>query len=350
MRHDHHPQLQLPGQLGKQVVQALAVVVVQVPGRLVREQHRRIVRQRASNCRALLLSTGERSGPMLHPAPKANALEQRHRPLLRLFVLYPTNPQWHHHVLERGELAQEMVELEHESDRAVSQRGDRIVGQVADRLAVDQHLAGRRSVQRPQQVQKRALARSARTDDRDHLAPRDLQVDRIEHLDRPAVTADVRLREGSCFQHRHSRIASTGSRRDACSAGYTVAAAAIRRLATTVTVMSSGCRATGRWSMKYTSGFSGISLYVSSAIAVASPSSSPRAVPTTPIMIPCARKIHRIADAVIPIARRMPISRVLSATTIVNVPTMLNAATRMTSIRMSVMPSFSSRSAWNSEL
>ena len=46
----------------------------------------------------------------------------------------------------------------------------------------------------------------------------------------------------------------------------------------------------------------------------------------------------------------MPISRVLSATTIVSVPTMLNAATRMMSSRMNVMPSFSSLSAWKSEL
>ena len=54
--------------------------------------------------------------------------------------------------------------------------------------------------------------------------------------------------------------------------------------------------------MKYTSGLSGISLYVSSATAAARPSASPIAVPTTPIMIPCARKIRRIDAAGIPIA------------------------------------------------
>src|SRR5262249_55594847 len=150
--------------------------------------------------------------------------------------------------------------LEHESNRAVPQCGDRIVGQVAQRTAIDQHLAGRRPIERPKQMQKRALARPARADDRDHLAPCDSQVDRVENGDRPAISPDVGLRERPRLQHRHSRIASTGSRREACSAGYTVAAAAIRRLATTVTAMSSGCRATGRWSMKYTSGFSGINL------------------------------------------------------------------------------------------
>ena len=72
---------------------------------------------------------------------------------------------------------------------------------------------------RPQQVEERALARPARSDDRHHLAPGHPQVDRVEHGDDPAVAADVRLPEGSRFEDRHSRIASTGRRRDACSAG-----------------------------------------------------------------------------------------------------------------------------------
>ena len=102
--------------------------------------------------------------------------------------------------------------------------------------------------------------------------------------------------------------------------------------------------------MKYTSGSSGSACSRRARSAATRPSASPNAVPTTPIMIPCARKIRRIDDAGIPIARRMPISFVLSATTIVSVLTMLNAATRITSIRISVIPSFSSLSAWNSEL
>ena len=102
--------------------------------------------------------------------------------------------------------------------------------------------------------------------------------------------------------------------------------------------------------MKYTCGSSGISLKWSSAIDAPTPSTSPSTVPTSPIRNPCARKMRRIEAAGIPIARRMPISFVLSVTTIVSVPTMLNAATTMIRVRMKVIPSFSSLSAWKSEL
>src|SRR4051812_47201594 len=107
---------------------------------------------------------------MLHAAAEADTLEKRPGALLRLPFLHPTNTEGHHHVLERGELAQEMMKLEHETDRAVPQGGDRVVLQLVDRSRVDQDLAAGRPVERPQKVEEGALPRSAGTDDRDHLA------------------------------------------------------------------------------------------------------------------------------------------------------------------------------------
>jgi hypothetical protein len=62
------------------------------------------------------------------------------------------------------------------------------------------------------------------------------------------------------------------------------------------------------------------------------------------------KKTRRTDRAGSPIALRIPISRVLSVTTIVSVLTMLNAATTTISSRMTLIPSFSSLSAWKSEL
>ena len=101
--------------------------------------------------------------------------------------------------------------------------------------------------------------------------------------------------------------------------------------------------------MKYTDGSSGIRRRRSTASAATRPSTNPLNVPTRPITMPCAKKIRFTDRADIPMVLRMPISLVLSVTTIVNVLTMLNAATRTISSRITVMPSFSSFSAWKSD-
>ena len=75
-----------------------------------------------------------------------------------------------------------MVELKHKSDRSVPERRQLIVAPTVDRLAADHELAARRLVERAEQVQQRALARSARADDRDHLTARDAEIDAVENV------------------------------------------------------------------------------------------------------------------------------------------------------------------------
>ena len=125
----------------------------------------------------------------------------------------------------------------------------------------------------------------------------------------------------------------------------------MRRLATTVTATSSGCRRDRQVVDEVDLG-----IQLDQLVRVRA-RSTPRA--RAAARAPCRPRRSRApargrsADRptpVIPIARRMPISRVLSATTIVSVLTMLNAATSTISNRMTPMPSFSSLSAWNSEL
>src|SRR5262249_57401267 len=112
---------------------------------------------------------------------------------------------------------------------------------------VDEDFATRGLVERAEQVEQRALARSAGADHSEHLAAGDLQVDPVEDGDRAAVAAAILLPQFYSLEHHHScRIASTGYRRAACSAGEAVASAATARLATTMSVTSSGWGARGR--------------------------------------------------------------------------------------------------------
>src|SRR5258708_2466054 len=174
-----------------------------------------------------------------------------------------------------------MMELEHEANRLVPMRRERVVGNPLlgsdlpaatsvrrarwhrvelspcghQRLTAYRHNSARRIVEAAEQMQQGALSRSARSDDGDDLTSLDRQVQAVEYLDRSAISAAVGLGQFDRLEDAHSwRMASTGYRLAAWRAGYSVATAAIAMLASTIDTTSKGCVATGRWSMKYTSG------------------------------------------------------------------------------------------------
>ena len=85
------------------------------------------------------------------------------------------------HVFQRGKLGQEVVELEDHAEAAVSQVVAGAGRQIVDPLAgiVDFALIG--SVERAEQVQKRALSRAALSDNRQQFAPPHLEVHAAQH-------------------------------------------------------------------------------------------------------------------------------------------------------------------------
>src|ERR1051325_982540 len=163
-------------------------------------------------------------------------------------LIVPTrNAQGHHDVLERAELSEQVVKLEHESNSTIPKRRQLLIRLLFDALARDGHTAAGGLIEGAEQVQQGALARPAGSDNRDHFSPYDLEVDAVEHRNQPAVATHVRLCQVYRLQHRHScRIASTGNNLAACLAGYRVASAAMRRLASTIDATSVACVATGR--------------------------------------------------------------------------------------------------------
>src|SRR5258708_1017398 len=121
--------------------------------------------------------------------------------------------------------------------------------------------AARRWVEAAEQMREGAVAGAAGWGDGDDLASLDRQVQAVEYLDRGAISAAVGLGQFDRLEDAHSwRMASTGYRLAAWRAGYSVATAAIAMLASTNDTTSKGCVATGRWSMKYTSGADFMSL------------------------------------------------------------------------------------------
>ena len=73
VRHDHHAQLELVRELGEQLVQPLAVVMVEISRRLVGEEHGRIGGQGTRDSGALLLPARQRARAMMHaPAQPEN--------------------------------------------------------------------------------------------------------------------------------------------------------------------------------------------------------------------------------------------------------------------------------------
>ena len=125
VRHDHQRGLELPRQRGEQVVQPLAVGVVEVAGRLVGQHHDRVDRQRARHRDPLLLAARQLPPADGHaPPPSPTARQQLLAPATAAAASVPPgDEQRHHHVLQRGELPQQVMELEHEPDLPVAQLG-----------------------------------------------------------------------------------------------------------------------------------------------------------------------------------------------------------------------------------
>src|SRR3989441_13305606 len=141
-----------------------------------------------------------------------------------------------------------MVELKDKPQLAVPQLRELVGIQVGVARAIEPDVPGRRAVERAQQVQQRALARSRSAHDRYELSAVHFQLHAAQHLERLPVAAREHLPDRPALQQRaHSyRIAVTGSRRDAGTAGYRGASIAARRLAAITESAPSARIRTGR--------------------------------------------------------------------------------------------------------
>src|SRR5688500_1360152 len=110
-----------------------------------------------------------------------------------------------------------MMELKHEADGSVSERGHVLPVEPVDGLTPNDDISSRRLVQSAEYVQQRALAGAAGSNHLNHFATCEAQVNALQDIDCSSVAANVGLMQVVSFEDgRHScLIASIGYSRDA---------------------------------------------------------------------------------------------------------------------------------------
>ncbi len=173
--------LALGDQLLEQAENVLGRLRIQVAGRLVGGQERRIVGQRAGNRHALLLPAGQRRGELVGVIRHVHLLQQAHGALEALVGrnrLGEVHGQ--HHIFDGAQRGQQLKELEDDADGAAAPHGDFPLGQGVHGGAAYPHLARRRPGDAGDDVDERRLAAARLADDGHELAGLDLQIDPLE--------------------------------------------------------------------------------------------------------------------------------------------------------------------------
>ena len=117
---------------------------------------------------------------MVHARLELNEREQLAGALFDSLARPSAQVQREADVFERRQRRQQVEELEDESDLVAAHPRQVVVGEAGERLAVDAHTAGGRTVESADEIEERRLARSGGSDDRDHLAARDRDAHIVE--------------------------------------------------------------------------------------------------------------------------------------------------------------------------
>jgi hypothetical protein len=120
VRHDQRSQPVGPVQALHQVEDGLGVLLIEVAGGLIGQEHGRIVHQRARNGRSLLLPAGEFARAVVCAGGQSHLFE----PMIRLTESFAArdsaHQQGHGYILSCREVRQEMVPLPNEANGSVS--------------------------------------------------------------------------------------------------------------------------------------------------------------------------------------------------------------------------------------
>ena len=182
---------------------------VERAGRLVRQQQLRIVDERARDGDALLLAARQLLRAVIEPVAEAHLLEPRPRHRLRRARPRLGVEQGQHHLAQRRRARQQIELLEHEADRAVSERGQLIArtARAMSRPAMRSSPAVG-TIERADQVHHGRLAGARRAHDGHVFALRGC---RTTHPRAPAPTARRACR--SCAR----RVRRSAAARRACA-------------------------------------------------------------------------------------------------------------------------------------
>src|SRR4051794_14533317 len=169
--HEHERRAAVALQREEQVDDRVAGLVVEVAGRLVGNENRRVRRDRPSNGDALLLAARKLRRIMVQPLAQAHS-----RKLAlgsRKGVLGVGKLERQGDVLERRHGRHEMEGLEHDADAPAAKARERVLVEAAEIRAVDDDAARTGALEAGHQHQERRFPRARRPDEPDRLAARD---------------------------------------------------------------------------------------------------------------------------------------------------------------------------------
>ena len=161
----------------------LRVLGVEVAGRLVGPDDRRVVDERAGDRDPLALPARQLVRDVVGPVGQPDELERVERAASGAARALPRDEQRKLDVLDRAQHRHQVVELEDEPHVSRAVVGALAVGHLRQGRPLDQDLALVDGVEPGEAVEQRRLAAAARAHDRHHLAACKRQVDTTEGRD-----------------------------------------------------------------------------------------------------------------------------------------------------------------------
>ena len=182
VRHEHECCARALTQVVKEVERFLARAGVEVARRLVGQQKLGRRGEGARKGHALLLATGELGRVVMPASAKAHAREQ-----VRCTVTCIVDTgelEREDHVLERGEVGEQLEVLEHEADATTTEACERVFVEGFEGLAVEEHAALGRAIESGEETEQRRLAATRRAEDREVVTARNDEIDAVEDRER----------------------------------------------------------------------------------------------------------------------------------------------------------------------
>ena len=173
---------------------------------------RRAVGHRAGDRDALLLAAGQPRRAVALAALDAERREQLARPGARGAAAVAGEHARQHHVLERAELRQQVVELVDEAQALAADAGACGIGQARAGAAAEEHLAAVGVLEQAGDLQQRRLAGARRPHQRDHGAGQQLEVGAAQHLE-PALALAEAAADADQAQRRRALPAARAAAR-----------------------------------------------------------------------------------------------------------------------------------------
>ncbi|MNV61693.1 hypothetical protein D3C71_1542140 [compost metagenome] len=149
---------------------------VEVAGRLVEHHQTRFVHQGSGNGHTLTLAAGQFRRFVFQAMAQPYSLQQRRCAMTGFRDRRLADQQWHADVFQRGEFRQQVVELVHETQRAVTQQAALLLTQRRQFFTVEPDTALGWRIKTAQQVEQSTFARTRGADNRHALTWMQLQL------------------------------------------------------------------------------------------------------------------------------------------------------------------------------